>query len=66
MYICVNIFQDLENEEKIPLEKISIDEILELQREEQLHKQQEEEKKKVALQNRGLVPHPDPIQEDFF
>jgi len=57
---------DLENENSIPLEKVSIDEILELQREEQLQKQQQEEKKNTALQNRGLLPHPDPIQEEFL
>jgi len=57
---------DLEKEDKLPLEQVSVDEILEMQREEQLEKQSEEDRKKKAFQERGLVLHPDPIQEDFF
>ena len=43
-----------------------MDEILELQREEQLAKQRDEERKKKALMERGMVPQPDPIQEEFL
>ena len=62
----LNTFQDLENENKNPLEQVTIDEILEMQREEQLAKQAAEEKKKKAMLERGLNPQTDPIQEDFF
>ena len=48
------------------LEKVSMDEILELQREETLAKQREEERKKKALMDRGIIPQPDPIQEEFL
>ena len=58
--------QDLENEDKLPLEQVSIDEILEMQREEQLAKQADEERKKKAMSERGITLHPDPIQEDFL
>ena len=57
--------QDVEQETKLPLEQVSIEEILEMQREEQLMRQQEAEKKKKALQERGLAMHSDPIQDDF-
>lgn len=56
---------DLDNEDKIPLEKVTVDEILEMQREEQITKQRDEEVKKKAMQERGLTVHTDPIQEDF-
>lgn len=56
---------DLENENKIPHEQVSIDEILEMQREEQLAKQAAEDKKKKALVERGLIPQTDPIQEEY-
>ncbi len=58
--------QDLENEDKLPLEQVSIDEILEMQREEQLIKLAEDERKKKAMQDRGITAHIDPIQEDFL
>ena len=48
------------------LQEIPVEEILELQRDEQLAKQQEEERKKKAMLDRGLVPHTDPIQEEFL
>ncbi|KAK2151635.1 hypothetical protein LSH36_356g03041 [Paralvinella palmiformis] len=57
---------DLEKEDNLKLEEVSVDEILALQREVQLQKQVEEEKKKRALVERGMMPHTDPIQEDFF
>ena len=60
-----NLLQDLENENKIPHEQVSIDEILEMQREEQLAKQAAEDKKKKALVERGLIPQTDPIQEEY-
>ena len=62
----ISFLQDTENETNLPLHQVSVDEILEMQREEQIEKQQEEEKKKKALLERGLAPHPDPIQDDFF
>ncbi len=58
--------QDVEKENNLPLQEVSIDDILELQREEQLQKQQDAERKNKAMQDRGLPPHVDPIQEDFF
>lgn len=47
---------DLENENNLPLEEVPIDEILEMQREEQIAKQAEEERKKKALIERGMQP----------
>lgn len=58
--------KDTENEEKLPLTRVSIDEILDLQRDEQMQRQHNEELKKKAMQERGLVFHADPIQDDFF
>ena len=63
---CTVSVQDVENEEKIPLTRVSVDEILDLQREEQLSRQHSEEIKKKAMQERGLIFHSDPIQDDFF
>lgn len=40
----------------MPLEEVPIDEILEMQREEQIQKQTEEERKKKALIDRGMQP----------
>ncbi|ELT87602.1 hypothetical protein CAPTEDRAFT_179858 [Capitella teleta] len=57
---------DLENEDKLPLEEVPIEEILELQRNQQAEKKAEAELKKKALKERGLAPQGDPIQEDFF
>ena len=64
--VCVYLCKDTENEEKLALTRVSIDEILDLQREEQLQRQHNEELKKKAMQERGLVIHSDPIQDDFF
>ncbi|XP_045188982.1 U6 snRNA-associated Sm-like protein LSm1 [Mercenaria mercenaria] len=47
---------DLENENNLPLDEVPIDEILEMQREEQIQKQMEEERKKKALIDRGMNP----------
>ena len=58
--------KDTDNEEKLPLTRVSIDEILDLQREEQMQRQHSEEIKKKAMQERGLIFHSDPIQDDFF
>ncbi|XP_064601897.1 U6 snRNA-associated Sm-like protein LSm1 [Liolophura sinensis] len=57
---------NLATEENPSLEQVSIEEILEIQREEQLVKQQDEERKKKALLERGLQPHTDGITDDFF
>jgi len=70
-YTCYNVvfvylYKDTENEDKLPLTRVSIDEILDLQREEQMLRQHNEELKKKAMQERGLVVHTDPIQDDFF
>jgi len=66
MVIFVHLYKDVDNEEKMPLTQVSIDEILDLQREEQMQRQHNEELKKKAMQERGLVIHSDPIQDDFF
>ncbi|XP_052770535.1 U6 snRNA-associated Sm-like protein LSm1 [Mya arenaria] len=47
---------DVENEGNLPLEEVPIDEILEMQREEQITKQAEEDRKKKALIDRGMQP----------
>lgn len=57
---------DLDNENHHDLEQVSIDEILEMQREQQVKMLEEEERKKKALLERGVHPHTDTIQEDFF
>ena len=44
---------------------MSIDEILEMQREEQLIKQEEDERKKKAMLERGLQPHSE-LHDDMF
>jgi len=62
----VHRYQDTDNEEKLPLTRVSFDEILELQREEQMQRQHSEELKKKAMLERGLVIHSDPIQDDFY
>ena len=61
--LCIVFAQDTENEKNLPLEEVSIDTILDLQREMQIAKEQEEERKKKALQERGMhfTEHP----EDF-
>jgi hypothetical protein len=66
VYSCVYLLQDSNKEETLPLQEVTIDEILELQRAEQLSKQLEEERIKKAMLDRGLVPHGDPIQEEFL
>lgn len=62
----MHLYKDTDSEEKLPLTRVSIDEILDLQRKEQLQRQHNEELKKKAMQERGLVIHSDPIQDDFF
>ncbi|PVD29592.1 hypothetical protein C0Q70_08847 [Pomacea canaliculata] len=54
---------DLENEDKLPLEEVSIDEILDMQREMQIAKEREDERKRKALQERGMhfTEHPEDI-----
>jgi len=64
--IFVYLYKDTDNEEKLPLTRVSIDEILDLQREEQMQRQHSEELKKKAMLERGLVIHSDPIQDDFY
>ncbi|XP_038070987.1 U6 snRNA-associated Sm-like protein LSm1 [Patiria miniata] len=56
---------DLENEGSLPLEQVSIDEILEAQRAEQLKKQEEEKTRNKKLLERGLQPHADTTHEEF-
>lgn len=50
--------------EGVRLELVSIEEILDLQREEVLKKEQEDKAKMKAMKDRGISS--DPIQEDFF
>ncbi|KAK7479876.1 hypothetical protein BaRGS_00028866 [Batillaria attramentaria] len=54
---------DLENENNLPLEEVSIDVILDMQREVQIAKEQEEDRKRKALQERGMhfTEHPEDI-----
>ncbi|KAL4231337.1 SM-like [Mactra antiquata] len=47
---------DLESEGNLQLEEVPIDDILEMQREEQIQKQAEEDRKKKALLDRGMQP----------
>ncbi|KAI8480478.1 PREDICTED: U6 snRNA-associated Sm-like protein LSm1 [Branchiostoma belcheri] len=56
---------DVDNENKLPLQQVSIDEILEAQRTEQLAKQEEEKAKVKAMRERGLQPQPSGMQEEF-
>ncbi|KAL8567968.1 SM-like, degradation of cytoplasmic mRNAs and positively regulates transcription initiation [Nucella lapillus] len=55
---------DTDNEKNLPLEEVSIDTILDLQREMQIAKEQEEERKRKALQERGM--HFADHAEDFM
>ncbi|KAK3768604.1 hypothetical protein RRG08_015759 [Elysia crispata] len=54
---------DLENEDKLPLEQVNIDTILELQREQQVEREAEQERKKKAMADRGI--HVDQAIDDF-
>ncbi|KAI8789709.1 U6 snRNA-associated Sm-like protein LSm1 [Biomphalaria glabrata] len=54
---------DLENEHNLPLEQVNIDTILELQREQQLEREAEQERKKKAMAERGI--HIDQTIDDF-
>ncbi|GFO02568.1 U6 snRNA-associated sm-like protein lsm1 [Plakobranchus ocellatus] len=54
---------DLENEDKLPLEQVDIDTILELQREQQVEREAEQERKKKAMAERGI--HVDQAIDDF-
>ncbi|KAK6178091.1 hypothetical protein SNE40_012922 [Patella caerulea] len=56
---------DLQNENNPSLEKVPIDDILEMQRAEQLQKQQEEDLKKKALKERGLHPTDHSVLDDY-
>ncbi|XP_076461869.1 U6 snRNA-associated Sm-like protein LSm1 [Babylonia areolata] len=55
---------DTDNEKNLPLEEVSIDTILDLQREMQIAKEQDEERKRKALQERGM--HFTDHSEDFM
>jgi len=54
---------DLENENNLPLEQVNIDTILELQREQQLEREAEQDRKKKAMAERGI--HIDTTIDDF-
>ncbi len=56
---------DKDNEDKFPLDRVSIDDILEAQRAEQLKKQEEEKSRNKKLLERGLQPHADTTHEEF-
>ncbi|XP_014666694.1 PREDICTED: U6 snRNA-associated Sm-like protein LSm1 [Priapulus caudatus] len=55
---------DSEMKASVQLKKVSIDEILEAQRIEQLQKQEKEKARNKALMDRGLAPHID-THDDF-
>ncbi|KAH3708531.1 U6 snRNA-associated Sm-like protein LSm1 isoform X1 [Dreissena polymorpha] len=57
---------DIENEGKLPLEEVPIDDILEMQREEQIVRQAEEERKKKALIDRGMQPTTNEYTDDMY
>ena len=63
--VYISFSQDLANEDNHNLEQVPIDEILEMQRDEQILKHEEEEKKKKSLIERGLQPHTD-YHEDMY
>lgn len=56
---------DLENEGNIPLEQVSIEEILEAQRAEQIKNQEEEKDRNKKLLERGLQPHGEVGHDEF-
>ena len=56
---------DLLNEDKLPLEQVSVDEILEMQQAELQKKQEEEDKKKKAMVERGLSVTNTEFQDEF-
>lgn len=58
------LLQDLEKESDTPLQQVSIEEILEVQRVEQQAKQESEKLKVQALKERGLsIPRADTLDE---
>lgn len=57
--------QDLQNEGNLPLEEVSVDDILEAQRQEQQKKQDEQKTQNKKLLERGLQPHAEGTADDF-
>lgn len=56
---------DLQNEGNLPLEEVSVDDILEAQRQEQQKKQDEQKTQNKKLLERGLQPHAEGTADDF-
>lgn len=63
--IEMNLLQDREKEQKLPLKEISVDEILDAQRREQEQRQEKHRLVSKALKERGLAVNADIINEDF-
>ena len=61
----ISFLQDLDNEGNLPLEQVSIEEILEAQRAEQIQKQEEEKDKNKKMLERGLQPHGEVGHDEF-
>lgn len=59
------VLQDLQNEGNLPLEEVSVDDILEAQRQEQQKKQDEQKTQNKKLLERGLQPHAEGTADDF-
>lgn len=59
-------FQDQEKEDKLPLQEVSVDDILDAQRKEQETKQDQEKLLAKALKERGLQYIPDMSHDDMF
>lgn len=58
--------QDAEKEAELPLTEVSVDEILDAQRQEQESKQEQQKLVSKALKERGLHLMPDLTHDDMF
>lgn len=64
--ICISHFQDKDKEGDLPLQQVSVDDILDAQRREQEAKQDQEKLLVKALKERGLHYIPDLSHDDMF
>lgn len=66
IHLLFDLLQDQEKEDKLPLQEVSVDDILEAQRKEQDTKQDQEKLLAKALKERGLQYIPDMSHDDMF
>jgi hypothetical protein len=66
IFICASDYQDKDKEGDLPLQQVSVDDILDAQRREQEAKQDQERLLAKALKERGLHYVPDLSHDDMF